>query len=344
MMPSSAELQFHATRGDAPSLSVVVPVYNEEHNIAPLVARVHEGLAAYRGRWELLIVDDGSVDRSRERIREAIGRHGAHVRYLPLARNQGQTAAMQAGIDAARGELIVMLDGDLQNDPDDIPRMVDELLARDLDLLCGLRTDRKDHWLSRKLPSRIANRLIARVSGVRLHDYGCSLKVMRRDVICRVRLYGEMHRLIPVWVAGVTAPSRIAETPVRHHPRLHGQSKYGLSRTFRVLLDLLTAFFFLRFQARPGHFFGAIGLAVGALGALAMAYLAFVKFVLGADIGSRPLFFVAILLLMFATQFITTGILAEIMTRILHQPRDDTLVRRLDTAPAEGSDWKQPGD
>lgn len=318
-MPSPADTPSASDAGDrAPSLSLVVPVYNEEDNVLPLAARIHEGLADYRGRWELLLVDDGSSDRSAARMAAAAAAHGAHVRRIRLARNSGQTAAMQAGIDRARGELVATLDGDLQNDPADIPRMVEELLARDLDLLCGLRLDRKDHWLSRKLPSRLANRLIARVSGVRLHDYGCSLKLMRRDVIRQVRLYGEMHRLIPLWVATVTAPSRIAETPVAHHPRLHGRSKYGLSRSFRVLLDLLTAFFFLRFQARPGHFFGAIGLVVGAAGAVAMAHLAFVKFVLGEDIGGRPLLLVAILLLMFAAQFITTGIVAEILTRVLH--------------------------
>lgn len=337
MMPLPAEASA-GRAGPAPSLSLVVPVYNEEDNVLPLVARIHEGLAAYRGRWELLLVDDGSSDRSAARMGEAIARHGPHVKRVRLARNSGQTAAMQAGIDRARGELIATLDGDLQNDPADLPRMVGELVSRELDLLCGLRLDRKDHWLSRKLPSRIANRLIARVTGVRLHDYGCGLKLMRGEVIRQVRLYGEMHRLIPVWIATVTAPSRIGETPVAHRARLHGRSKYGLSRTFRVLLDLLTAFFFLRFQARPGHFFGAIGLVVGAAGAIAMAHLAFVKFALGEDIGHRPLLLIAILLLMFAAQFITTGIVAEIITRLRQAPRDD---RPADGDQASGA-WKEP--
>ncbi|NGY04692.1 glycosyltransferase family 2 protein [Solimonas terrae] len=322
----------------APTLSLVVPLYNEQDNILPLATRVHDSLSGYRGPWELLLVDDGSRDRSGARIDEAIARHGAHVQHVRLARNSGQTAAMQAGIDMARGELIATLDGDLQNDPGDIPRMVDELLDRDLDLLCGLRLDRKDHWLSRKLPSKIANGLIARVSGVRLHDYGCSLKLMRRQVIRDVRLYGEMHRLIPLWVATVTSPTRIAETPVRHHPRLHGESKYGLSRTFRVLLDLLTAFFFLRFQARPGHFFGSIGLVVGALGSVAMAHLAFVKFALGEDIGHRPLLLIALLLLMFAAQFITTGILAEMLVRLRQSGVAVTLPERADERPWHQAD------
>lgn len=324
--------------GSKPSLSVVIPVYNEEDNIHPLVARVHEGLAGYDGRWELLLVDDGSSDATADRIEQAVNEYGPHVNYIGLQRNSGQTAAMQAGIDHARGELICTLDGDLQNDPVDIPRMVDVLLERKLDLLCGQRAKRKDAWLSRKLPSMIANRLIARVTGVNLHDYGCSLKLMRTEVIRRVRLYGEMHRLIPVWVATVTSPRRIAEIPVAHHARIHGVSKYGISRTFRVILDLLTVFFFLRFRARPGHFFGSIGLALGFVGGLLMTYLAFVKFVLGESIGSRPLLLISVLLLMFAGQFITTGIVAEMLSRVLYQPRELPPAEFAPRTPV----WKQP--
>lgn len=324
--------------GSKPSLSIVIPVYNEEDNIKPLVARVHEGLAAYAGSWELLLVDDGSIDATAERIEQAVREYGAHVNYIGLSRNSGQTAAMQAGIDHARGELICTLDGDLQNDPIDIPRMVDILVERKLDLLCGQRAKRQDAWLSRKLPSMIANRLIARVTGVNLHDYGCSLKLVRTSVIRRVRLYGEMHRMIPVWVATVTSPRRIAEIPVAHHARIHGVSKYGISRTFRVILDLLTVFFFLRFRARPGHFFGSIGLALGFIGGLGMSYLAFVKFILGESIGARPLLLISVLLLMFAGQFITTGIVAEMLSRVLYAPRE--------LPPAERSSgeavWKQP--
>lgn len=298
---------------------MVIPLYNEEDNVPPLLARVHEALAGYRGPWELICVDDGSRDHTGDRLLEGTQQHGAHVRVIRFLRNHGQTAAMQAGLDAARGELIATLDGDLQNDPADIPRMVDELLARDLDLLAGRRANRQDAWLSRKLPSQLANRLIARVTGVKLHDYGCSLKVYRADVIKQVRLYGEMHRLIPVWAAMVTAPERIGETDVRHRARQFGQSKYGLSRTFRVLLDLLTAFFFLKFQARPGHFFGAIGLMLGLLGSVSLSYLVVLKFGFGADIGDRPLLLFGVLLMVFAMQFTTTGVLAEMLARLFHQ-------------------------
>lgn len=303
---------------DRPSLSVVIPLYRESDNVVPLLAAVHVGLADYRGRWELICVDDGSGDGTGQRLREQAERYGSHLRVIGLRRNFGQTAAMQAGFDAARGALIVTLDGDLQNDPADIPRLVDELLARDLDLLQGWRVDRQDALLWRKLPSRIANFLIARVTGVRLHDYGCSLKIYRAEVIKEIRLFGEMHRFIPVWVAGVTAPERIGEAAVGHASRRFGQSKYGISRTFRVLLDLLAAFFFLRFRTRPGHFFGAIGLLFGAIGALIMGDLAFVKFWHGQDIGGRPLLFVGILCLVASIQFLTTGVLAEMLTRIFY--------------------------
>ncbi|MGA7981476.1 MAG: glycosyltransferase family 2 protein [Chromatiaceae bacterium] len=297
------------------SLSVVIPMYEEADNVVPMLARVHEGLRDYPGPWELICVDDGSRDGTGERLREEGARYGDHVRIVRLRRNFGQTAAMQAGFGAARGELIATLDGDLQNDPADIPRMVDELLERDLDLLQGWRRRRQDGLVLRKIPSRIANRLIAKVTGVRLHDYGCSLKVYRADVIKRVRLFGEMHRFIPVWVAGVTDPQRMGETEVHHEARQFGRSKYGISRTFRVLLDLLAAFFFLRYRARPGHFFGSIGIVFGVVGAVIMGYLAVVKFALGEDIGQRPLLFIGILLLVASIQLLTTGVLAELLSR-----------------------------
>lgn len=306
----------------APSLSVVIPMYQEAENVVPMLARVHEGLAGYRGPWELICVDDGSRDGTGERLRAEAARYGRHVRVIRLRRNFGQTAAMQAGFDAARGEVVATLDGDLQNDPADIPRMVAELLERDLDLLQGWRQRRQDGLLLRKIPSKIANRLIARVTGVRLHDYGCSLKVYRAEVIKRVRLFGEMHRFIPVWVAGVTDPRRMGETVVHHEARRFGTSKYGISRTFRVLLDLLAAFFFLRYRARPGHFFGSIGLVFGVLGTLIMAHLGVVKFVLGEDIGQRPLLFVGILFIVASVQLLTTGVLAELLSRTFFESAD----------------------
>lgn len=297
-----------------PSLSVVIPMYNEAENVVPMLEGVHAGLAGYAGAWELICVDDGSHDGTPRLLREKAAEYGDHVRVFQFRRNFGQTAAMQSGIDAARGEVIATLDGDLQNDPADIPRMVDELLEKDLDLLAGWRKWRQDESV-RKFFSRVANRLIAKVTGVRLNDYGCSLKVYRGEVIKEVILYGEMHRFIPVWVANVTDPSRIGETVVTHHARRFGTSKYGLSRTFRVVLDLLSAFFFLRYRARPGHFFGSIGLFLGMLGGIAMLYLGVIKFIFGEDIGSRPLLFIGVLLLVTSAQFLTTGVLGEMLSR-----------------------------
>ena len=325
-----------------PALSVVIPMFDEVDNVAPMLARVHEGLADYGGAWELICVDDGSRDGTGAQLMKLAAGYGSHCRVIRLRRNFGQTAAMQAGFDAARGELIATLDGDLQNDPADIPRMVDELLARDLDLLQGWRRDRQDALVLRKIPSRIANALIGRVTGVALHDYGCSLKVYRAEVIREVTLLGEMHRFIPVWVAGVTAPSRIGETPVGHQARQFGASKYGISRTFRVLIDLLSAFFFLRFGSRPGHFFGSIGFVFGAVGGVMMAYLLVVKFGLGQNIGQRPMLLVSILLLVASVQFLTTGVLSELMTRTFYASSDLAHHRiRVQTDPAAAG-WKVP--
>jgi glycosyltransferase involved in cell wall biosynthesis len=323
------------------TVSLVVPLYNEEDNVAPLVARVHEALAQARWSWELILVDDGSRDASARRAREASAAHGAHVRLVQLARNFGQTAAMQAGIDAARGELIATLDGDLQNDPADIPAMVDKLLADDLDLLQGWRRERKDDALTRNLPSWIANRLIARVTGVALHDNGCSLKVYRAAVLKQIALYGEMHRFIPAWIATVTPPSRIGEMVVRHHPRHAGTSKYGIMRTFRVLLDLLAILFFMRYQAKPGHFFGAIGLVLGALGGAALAWLGFVKLAFGEDIGTRPLLMIGVMCVLMGMQFLTTGVLAELLSRAYFQASNTRhyVLRVADAATA----WREPG-
>ena len=324
-----------------PSLSVVIPMYNEVDNVVPMLEGVHAGLAGYAGDWELICVDDGSHDGTPSVLREKSADYGDHVRVLRFRRNFGQTAAMQSGIDAARGDVIATLDGDLQNDPADIPRMVDELLEKDLDLLAGWRKQRHDEPV-RKFFSRVANRLIALVTGVRLNDYGCSLKVYRGEVIKEVILYGEMHRFIPVWVANVTDPSRIGETVVTHHARQFGTSKYGLSRTFRVILDLLSAFFFLRYRARPGHFFGTIGLFLGTLGAIAMLYLGVVKFVLGEDIGSRPLLFIGVLLLVTAAQFLTTGVLGEMLSRTFFAASE----RKLHSVAGDDegtAGWKEPG-
>ena len=325
-------------------LSVVVPMYNEEDSVAPLVTQMHEALAHYRHPWELVLVNDGSADGTERQMRIAAEQWGHHVRIINLQRNFGQTAAMQAGIDAARGDVIATMDGDLQNDPVDIPRMVKRLLEEDLDLVAGWRKDRQD-TLGRKIPSRIANRLIGRITQVELHDYGCSLKVFRTSIIKSVRLYGEMHRFIPAWMAAHTAPSRIKEEVVRHHARQFGQSKYGIGRTFRVVLDLLAVYFFMRFRSRPGHFFGRIGLIIGGLGLAGLGYLGFVKIFLGEDIGTRPLLLVSVLLVVMSVQFLTTGVLSEMMTRTYFessQTRSYVIRENIGDGRAAEADWKHP--
>lgn len=296
-------------------ISLIIPLYNEAENVAPLLARVYEILDPSDYLWELILVDDGSSDDTLQRIDDEQAKYGHSVRVIALMRNFGQTAAMQAGIDHARGDVIVLMDGDLQNDPVDIPRMVSRLLDEDLDLVAGWRRNRKDNLWLRKIPSRMANRLIGRITGVQLHDYGCSLKVFRAEILKNIRLYGEMHRFIPAWLAAYTASNRIQEEVVTHHPRQFGVSKYGISRAYRVVLDLLAVYFFMRFRARPGHFFGRIGLSFGFFGAISMGYLGWVKFVLGEDIGTRPLLLVGVLCLVMSVQFITTGILSELLAR-----------------------------
>lgn len=322
-------------------LSVVVPMYNEEDSVTPLVTQVHEALAEYRHPWELVLVNDGSSDNTEQQMRLAADLWGDHVRVVDLQRNFGQTAAMQAGIDAARGDVIVTMDGDLQNDPVDIPRLVKRLLEEELDLVAGWRKDRKDN-LIRKIPSRIANRLIGHITQVELHDYGCSLKVFRASIIKNVRLYGEMHRFIPAWMAASTSPRRIKEEEVHHHARRYGRSKYGIGRTFRVILDLLVVYFFMRFRSRPGHFFGRIGLIFGGLGALGLVYLGFVKLVLGESIGTRPLLLISVLLVLMAVQFLTTGVLSEMMARTYYESSQTrSYVVREEAGPPKDVAWKR---
>ena len=297
-----------------PRLSVVIPLYKEEDNVERLVDELHAALELYPGEFELVVVDDGSTDRTRELLLESRSNRGDHIMVISHKRNLGQTQAMQTGLQAARGDVIAFMDGDLQNDPADIPSMVEKLETEHLDLLCGWRKNRQDS-LDRTLPSQIANWLIGRVSGVALHDYGCSLKVGRKDVLEGLDLRGEMHRFIPLWVANLTHPSRIAEIPVNHRARVAGISKYGISRTPRVILDLLAAWFFLRFRERPGHFFGVAGLITGGLGGAALAYLLVLK-LFGMDIGNRPLLITGVLLALVGLQLITTGLIAEMLTRL----------------------------
>ena len=295
-------------------LSVVVPMFNEEELAHDLIDAVQAALIHYPHPWELLVVDDGSTDETWKRLRQRAQQVGSHIRIIRLLRNFRQTAAMQAGIDMARGDVIVTMDGDLQNDPQDIPQLVDKLLCEDLDLVAGWRQNRQDGLLLRKIPSILANRLIRRVSGLQFQDLGCSLKAFRTSVLRKIRLYGEMHRFIPAWMATVTSPDRMAELAVSHRPRTKGQSKYGISRTIRVLVDLMSIHFFLNYGTRPGHFFGGLGLLVSAVGTLILAYLAVIKW-MGEDIGTRPLMFVGFFCIVSGLQFITTGVLSEMLMR-----------------------------
>jgi len=317
-------------RADNPALqvSIVIPVYNEEANVADLVERVGAAMRKSGKSFELICVDDGSRDASAAKL-EALTAERPWLKPLYLIRNYGQSAALQAGFDAAQGEIIVTLDGDLQNDPDDVPELL-QMMDRqpDIDVISGWRKDRQDRTLSRKVPSLIANRVISSATGVELHDYGCALKVYRADVIRGLRLYGELHRFIPALAAEVGA--RIVEVPVRHHARTRGESKYGIDRTFRVLLDLLWIKFLMRFLHRPLQAFGGVGLGLGGVGFIILAWLTLEKLALGKDIGGRPLLLLGVLLALIGVQLIATGLIGELLTRIYHEPqgRPQYLLRR----------------
>ena len=315
-------------------VSVVIPVYNEEANVAELVARVGAAMQRTGRSFELICVDDGSRDGSAAAL-EALAAERPWLKPLYLIRNYGQSAALQAGFDAAQGEIIVTLDGDLQNEPDDIPELLKVLDERpEVDVISGWRKERQDRTVSRKLPSAAANAVISKVTGVRLHDYGCALKLYRADVIRGLRLYGELHRFIPALAAEVGA--NIIEVPVRHHARTRGVSKYGIDRTFRVLLDLLWVKFLMRFLHRPLQAFGGVGLTLGAIGFLILAWLTYEKLALGAEIGGRPLLLLGVLLALIGVQLVATGLIGELLTRIYHEPqgRPQYLLRR---QPRKGS-------
>jgi glycosyltransferase involved in cell wall biosynthesis len=324
-------------------LSLVVPMYNEIANAVPLIDAVQAALADYPWPWELVVVDDGSRDGTAAALQARAEQVGPHIRVVRLWRNFRQTAAMQAGIDAARGDVIVTMDGDLQNDPRDIPRLVARLLNEDLDLVAGWRIRRQDGAVLRKLPSKLANRLIRKLTGLHFHDLGCSLKVFRTSVLRQIRLYGEMHRFIPAWLATVTSPDRMAEEPVNHRARERGESKYGLSRTFRVLVDMMAVHFFLNYGARPGHFFGGIGLAVSGIGSLVLAWMAVLK-LLGESVGTRPMLALGFFLLLSGLQFITTGVVAELLIRIYFGSEHARAYHAAPQAvPADGGGWHAPG-
>lgn len=304
---------------DAVAVSVVVPVYDEADNIELLVARIEAALVPTGRAFEVICVDDGSRDAT-PALLSTLAAARPWLRPIHLIRNYGQSAALQAGFDVARGDTVVTLDGDLQNDPADIPRLLDLLDAdAGIDVISGWRKGRKDQALSRRLPSAIANRIVSRVTGVRLHDFGCALKVYRADVVRDLRLYGELHRFIPALAADVGA--RIVEVPVQHHPRTRGRSKYGLDRTVRVVLDLLWIRFLMRFLHRPLQAFGGIGMLLLGAGGVTLTYLAVDKLVFGHAIGGRPLLLLGVMLVLMGVQLIATGVLGELLTRIYHEPQ-----------------------
>ncbi len=314
-----------------PELSIVIPVRNESPNIKPLYDELTQALGEYGRTYEIVVVDDGSTDDTFAQL-EALQARDPRLRVIRFRRNFGQTAAFAAGFKHARGRLVVTSDGDLQNDPRDIPAMV-ALIEQGHDIVCGWRKDRKDTFVTRRVPSMLANRLISFATGVSLHDYGCSLKVFRSEVVKPMRLYGEMHRFMPA-IASQMGVS-IAEVVVNHRARRAGQSKYGLSRTIRVVLDLATVKFLLSYSTRPLQIFGLMGLVAGGLGALITGWLAYVRLFLHQGIADRPLLLLGVMLVFIGVQLVTFGLLAEVMARTYYESQDKPIyvIREVREAP-----------
>ncbi len=305
-----------ARRLPNPEVSVVVPIFNEEGNIAAFYGQLRAALEALGRRYEIVYVDDGSRDGSFARL-QTLAATDAHVRVVRFRRNFGQTAALQAGIEFSRGEVLVFMDGDLQNDPADIGRLLAQI-EQGYDVVSGWRQDRQDPWLSRRIPSRIANGLISLVTGVPLNDYGCTLKAYRREVIENVKLYGEMHRFIPAFAA--LGGASVTEVPVRHHPRRFGKSKYGLSRTLRVLLDLMTVKFLGSYSTKPNYVFGFAGLVLWLCAFLCGAVVLVKKFLPPyPEAHNNPLLLLAVFLAILGVQFMMLGLLAELIIRTYHE-------------------------
>lgn len=314
-----------------PELSVVIPVRNESPNIEPLYDELTDALVRFGRSYELLMVDDGSTDGTFEEL-AALQVRDPRVRIIRFRRNFGQTAAFAAGFAHARGRLVVTADGDLQNDPRDIPAMV-ALIDQGYDIVCGWRKDRRDAFLTRRLPSMVANRLISWATGVSLHDYGCSLKVFRSEVVKPLRLYGEMHRFLPAMASQLGVS--IAEVVVNHRPRRAGRSKYGLSRIIRVLLDLATVKFLLSYSTRPLQIFGLLGLVTGGLGLLITGYLGYVRLFAHQGIADRPLLLLGVMLVFIGVQLVTFGLLAEVMARTYYESQNKPVyvIREVREAP-----------
>jgi glycosyltransferase involved in cell wall biosynthesis len=297
-------------------LSLIIPVYNEEENLPLLFDAIQQVLRSLEYSWEVIFVDDGSQDKSLSVLESLLKKDSEHVRVVVFRRNFGQTAAISAGFDHAQGEIIILLDADLQNDPEDIPVLLTKL-DEGYDLVSGWRKDRKDNRFTRTIPSNLANGLISWVTGVRLHDYGCTLKAYRREVLKGFRLYGEMHRFIPVFAHSVGA--RITELPVRHHPRKYGEAKYGLDRTLKVILDLFTVKFLVAYSHKPMRLFGGAGMLLITGSGILLLYL-FIRRVLEnvAVLGS-PLFQLGVMFFILGFQSILMGGIAELLARTYHE-------------------------
>lgn len=299
-------------------ISVFLPVFNEQENIEQLNLLLTEALEGLGRSYEVIYVDDGSTDQSLELLRE-IATRDARIRVVSLRRNYGQTAAMSAGIDHATGQILIPMDADLQNDPADISRLLKKL-DEGYDVVSGWRKDRKDTWLTRRLPSRLANRLVARLSGVDLHDFGCSLKAYRRDALTEVKLYGEMHRFIPIYAGW--AGARVTEIPVTHHPRTAGQSNYGLSRTIKVLFDLITIKFLSSYLTKPLYLFGTAGLVCLVISVLSFLLALYYRLVEDVHLNRMPLATLSMVMFAMGIQFIFMGLLAEMIVRTYHESQN----------------------
>jgi glycosyltransferase involved in cell wall biosynthesis len=305
-------------QGERPQVSVFLPVYNEEQNIEPLNRKLTGSLERLGCAYEIIYVDDGSTDNSLSKLREIAAEDG-RVRVISFRRNYGQTAAMSAGIDHARGEILVPMDADLQNDPDDIGHLLDKL-GDGYDVVSGWRKDRKDRWLTRRFPSALANRLISAISGVELHDFGCTLKAYRRDVLADVKLYGEMHRFIPIYAGW--AGGRVTEIPVTHHARKAGNSKYGLSRTIKVMFDLITIKFMSSYLTKPLYLFGSAGVICLIVSFFSLVLALYFRFVRDVHLNRMPLATLAMIMFAMGVQFIFMGLLAEMIVRTYHESQN----------------------
>lgn len=316
VLDETETLKHHTPRADeTPEVSIFLPVYNEEPNLRPLHAKLDAALKALGRSAEIVYVDDGSNDGSLKILRE-IAELDSRVRVIALRRNYGQTAAMAAGIDAARGKVLIPMDADLQNDPADIERLLNKL-DEGYDVVSGWRKNRKDKMVTRKIPSMLANRLISWIGGVPLHDYGCSLKAYRRESLQDVRLYGEMHRFIPIYASW--AGARVTEIPVEHHARTMGKSKYGLSRTLKVVFDLMTIKFMASYQTKPIYVFGSFGMLAFAISLFSGLYALFLKVIHKADLVQTPLPILSIVMFAVGVQFLLMGLLAEMLVRTYHE-------------------------